>query len=114
MARSLSRREAPAVQLGEHVAFHGRSVAQAPEAPGVYLLYRGHRLVYIGLAAAGATIRRSLRQHLRGEGGPCTQSATEFDYEASAEPVALYRHYLAVYLDATGGLLPDCNERDDR
>jgi hypothetical protein len=102
------------VQLGEHIPFHLRSIAQAPDAPGVYLLYRGYRLIYIGLAAAGGTIRRSLRQHLRGEGGACTQSATEFDYEVSAEPMALYRHYLSVYLDATGGVLPDCNERDDR
>jgi len=24
--------------------------------------------------------------------------------------IALYRHYVAVYRDATGGLLPDCNQ----
>ena len=83
---------------------------QAPASPGVYLLYRGHRLIYIGLAAAGATIRERLRYHLRGAGGACTRSATEFDYEASAEPLALYHHYVAVYLDATGGQLPDCSE----
>ena len=38
----------------------------------------------------------------------------EFDYEISEDPVALYRHYVAVYLDTTGGLLPECNEQDGR
>jgi hypothetical protein len=98
------------VQIGEHLPFDARNLAAAPAMPGVYLLYRGHRLIYIGLAAAGATIQDRLRHHLRGDGERCTCSATEFDYEASTDPVPLYRHYVAVYLAATGGLLPDCNE----
>lgn len=114
MARSILQHVPRAARVGEHVSFHARHVAEAPAAPGVYLLYRGHRLIYIGLAAAGATIRDSLRHHLRGAGGACTRSATEFDYETSTDPVSLYRHYLAVYLDATAGQLPDCNPADDR
>jgi hypothetical protein len=110
MRRSALNRAPPAARVGEHVPFVSRTVAEAPASPGVYLLYRGHRLIYIGLAAAGATIQERLRHHLRGEGGPCTRCATEFDYETSGDPVALYHHYLAVYLDATGGLLPDCND----
>jgi hypothetical protein len=106
-------RAAPA-RTGEHVPFHARHVAEAPASPGVYLLYCGHRLIYIGLATEGATIRDLLRHHLCGGGGACTRSATEFDYEASGDAVQLYRHYVAVYLDATGGLLPDCNAADDR
>lgn len=51
---------------------------------------------------------------MRGAGGACTRAATEFDYEISEDPVALYRHYVAVYLDTTGGLLPECNEQDGR
>lgn len=112
--RSNSRQVASAARAGEHIPFHAHTVDDAPAAPGVYLLYRGHRLIYIGLAAAGATIRERLRYHLRGAGGACTRSATEFDCEASADPVSLYRHYLGVYLHATGGLLPDCNPVDDR
>lgn len=114
--RQLRKSEVPPphARLGEHVPFHARDVAAAPALPGVYLLYRGHRLVYIGIAAAGATIRDQLRHHLRGDGGPCTRSASEFDYEASAAPVPLYRHYLAVYFAATAGLLPDCNEDGGR
>ena len=114
MTRSILQHAPPAARIGEHIPFQARNVAEVPAAPGVYLLYRGHRVVYIGLAAAGATIRERLRFHLRGAGGACTRAATEFDYEPSADPVSLYRHYLAVYLDATGGLLPDCNPVDDR
>jgi hypothetical protein len=107
-------RTPPAAPIGEHLPFDSRNVADAPACPGVYLLYRGHRLIYIGLAATGASIRQCLQRHLRGEYGSCTHSATEFDYETSAYAPWLYRHYLAVYLEATGGLLPDCNETDDR
>lgn len=114
MSRSILKPAPREAAPGEHLPFHARHVAEAPAAPGVYLLYRGHRLIYIGLAAGGATIRERLRHHLRGAGGACTRSATEFDYEAAADPIALYRHYLGVYLHATGGLLPDCNPIDDR
>lgn len=110
MRQFVSERAASGVRIGEHLRFDAPNVAGTPASPGVYLLYRGHRLIYIGLAAAGATIQERLRHHLRGHGGSCTCSATEFDYETSADPVLLYRHYLAVYVGATGGLMPDCNE----
>src|SRR5918999_2780111 len=113
-ANSTAHRGAPAARLGEHAPFDARNVFEAPAAPGVYVLYRGHRLVYIGLAAAPATIRDALQWHLRGDGGACTQRATEFDYETSGYAHWLYRHYLGTYLAATGGLLPDCNKVDDR
>ena len=99
---------------GERLAFVPASLAGVPASPGIYLLYRHDQLVYIGLAAGGGSIREQLRQHLRGLGGPCTRAATEFDYETSAEPLALYRHYVAVYLETSCGVLPECNEKDGR
>lgn len=96
--------------LFAHAPFVSRHVDEAPPAPGVFLLYRSGRLIYIGLAGPGGNIRERLRQHLRGQAGPCTRSATEFDYEASSDPVELYQHYLAVYLGTSAGRLPDCNE----
>jgi hypothetical protein len=54
---------------GERLAFIPANVGSAPASPGVYLLYRNHQLIYIGLAAGGANIREQLRQHLRGLGG---------------------------------------------
>jgi hypothetical protein len=93
-----------------HAPFVSRHVDAAPASSGVFLLYRSGRLIYIGLAGPGASIRECLRQHLRGEGGPCTRLANEFDYEASTDPVSLYRHYVAVYLGTSAGRLPDCNQ----
>lgn len=96
--------------LLSHAPFVSRHVEEAPALPGVFLLYRSGRLIYLGLAGPGGSIRERLRQHLRGDAGSCTRAATEFDYEASADPVALYRHYLAVYLGTSAGRLPDCNQ----
>jgi hypothetical protein len=98
----------------DHAPFDRRHVAAAPAAPGVYMLYRGERLIFIGCAAPGATIRQALQQHLRGERGADTAQATEFDYETSAYARWRYRNYLNWYREATGGLLPACNKIDDR
>jgi hypothetical protein len=100
-------------RLGEHVPLNAAGVALAPMLPGVYLLYRGHRLIYLGFAAPGYSIRQCLGEHLRGERGACTAAATEFDYESSGSPSQLYRHYMAIYMDATGGLMPECNDRQE-
>jgi len=105
------RRANGLASVGEHAPFNARSVGDAPALPGVYLLYRGHRLVYIGLASTGSTIQECLQRHLRGEGGASTSAATEFDYEISAAAPQLYRHYLAVYMTASGGLMPEGNDR---
>jgi hypothetical protein len=108
--RTATLRAAPRAAPYARAAFDIRHIADAPARAGVYLLYRDQRLIYIGLAPRGLTIREELLRHLRGGGGACTRSATHFDCEASAAPVALYDHYVAVYLDAAGGVLPDCNE----
>ena len=96
--------------LRAHAPFISRHVDEAPASPGVFLLYRSGRLIYIGLAGPGGSIRERLRHHLRGEAGACTRAATEFDYEAATDPLSLYRHYLAVYLGTSAGRLPDCNQ----
>ena len=113
MRRDRAGPRAPSERLGEHLPFDARAIAQAPALAGVYLLYRGHRLIYLGLAARGATIRQCLDEHLRGERGPGTAAATEFDYETSAWARGLYRHYMATYMGATGGLMPECNDQEE-
>jgi hypothetical protein len=69
MTRTAFISTAPPARLGEHVPFD-------------------ERRVYIGFARE--TIRGRLRHHLRA-GGACTRSATEFDYESSADPLSRYR-----------------------
>jgi len=103
-----SSEQAAICNAGEFTAVN---VALAPAAPGVYLLYRGPQVIYIGVAAYGTTIRERLQRHQRGEEGPCTQAASEFEYEATSDPLARYRVHLRAYFERSGGQVPSCNER---
>jgi len=93
----------------EPIPFSEANVAAAPASPGVYFLSRGYRVIFIGMAIDGTTIREQLLRHLRGEAGPCTRAASEFEYDSSPNPRALYHFYLDNYGWRTGGLLPECN-----
>lgn len=85
-------------------------IALSPALPGVYLLYRSGRLIYIGLAVSGSGIRQELESHQRGAYGPCTQAGTEFRYELTSNPAALYRQYLRDHMQRYAGRLPPCND----
>lgn len=88
--------------------FTDAAVEVSPSAPGVYLLYRNGRLVYIGLAVNGAGIRRELESHRQGACGSCTQGATAFVFEISADPLTSYRRYLEMHRARYAGRLPPC------
>jgi len=92
--------------------FTDASVETSPASPGVYLLYKSGRLVYIGLAVNGSGIRAELESHRHGAHGRCTQAATAFLFELAADPVALHRRYLGAHRARYGGRLPPCNERE--
>jgi hypothetical protein len=91
-------------------AFTDATVALSPALPGVYLLYRSGRLVYIGVAVNGSGIRQELESHLHGAYGSCTQDASAFLYEVAADPIALHREYVRAHKAQYGGRLPACNE----
>lgn len=90
--------------------FTDAAVDLSPTAPGVYLLYKNGRLIYIGIAVNGSGIRQELQGHLTGVHGACTSAATAFIYEPTAEPLRLHRHYLAEHRNRYGGRLPPCND----
>jgi hypothetical protein len=90
--------------------FTDAAVEIAPASPGVYLLYRSGRLVYIGVAVSGSGVRQELESHLRGAYGGCTQGASAFLYELTADPIGLHRQYLRAHRAQYGGRLPACNE----
>jgi hypothetical protein len=91
--------------------FTDAAVEISPTSPGVYLLYRDGRLIYIGLAINGSGIRQELQSHRDGAYGSCTQAASAFLYDLSADPMALHRRYLREHRERYGGRLPPCNER---
>ena len=92
--------------------FTDECIAIAPTTPGVYLLYREGRRIYIGLALAG--IRAELERHRRGEYGPCTREATAFDYQLSADPERTLRELLRAHMAHNAGRLPQCNQAQQR
>jgi hypothetical protein len=91
--------------------FTEAAIELSPAAPGVYLLYRDGRLIYIGVAINGSAIRQALESHRRGA-GIGTSDATAFTCEPAADPLALHRHYLKLHRERYGGRLPAANERE--
>jgi len=91
--------------------FTDAAIDLSPAAPGVFLLYRDGRLIYIGLAVNGSGIRQELESHRRGA-GTGTSDATAFTYEPSADPRALHQRYLNLHRQRYGGRLPPANERE--
>jgi hypothetical protein len=78
-----------------------------PDEPGVYWLYRGSALLFVGIA------RRSLRArvwaHLKGVFGPCSRHADEYQWQTTSQPTSRARAVLLVYQARTGHL-PRCND----
>jgi len=89
--------------------FTPEHLALAPAATGVYFLYRGERLIYIGVAVHGTGIRHELHNHLRGSYGAPTQGATSYRYELTRDPVVVKHEYLELHKASFGGRLPVCN-----
>lgn len=86
-------------------------IAYAPNENGVYLLYEGDELIYIGRAVgAFVTIRSRLQAHWRGDEGACTQRATAYGWHICPDGSQLEADLLAAYRQ-TYGRLPRCNSR---
>jgi len=92
-------------------AFSREVIEQAPDEPGVYGLYQGNDLIYIGRAEGGlsiTTVRARLKSHCEGYRGPNTEHATHYRCEVSRDPVARQRKLLQEY-EQQYGCLPRCN-----
>lgn len=71
------------------------NVDQVPEAPGVYALYEGGQVIYVGAAIGrGETIRSRLREHLAGSQPPGRATAKAFSYEVTRYPLSRERALL--------------------
>ena len=93
---------------GTLFAFNYLLVSNAPALAGVYVLHQHGQVIYIGKAER--SIRTRLVSHFNGSEGPCTQSATHFEYELSSSPAAREKQLLQQYV-ARFGRLPRCNDR---
>lgn len=93
------------------VAFNKHNVDNVVQDQGVYVLYSGDQIIYIGRAAGETTtIRSRLQDHWAGREGVCTSRATHFSYEVCTFPVSREVDLLNWYKSKHGGL-PSCNSR---
>ncbi len=84
-------------------------VNQSSLTHGVYRLFLGNELVYVGHAMGiGVSIRSRLQDHFSGLVEGCLRSATSFDYETTLFPEAGERQILNEFF-AKFGCLPRCN-----
>jgi hypothetical protein len=92
-------------------AFTQTNVNAAPATHGIYVLYTGNEITYIGRAAGdGVTIRSRLQSHLSGNEGPCTKASTQFLAETNSRPISREKELLE-WFERENKRLPRCNER---
>jgi hypothetical protein len=88
--------------------FTGKMVGGAPKDMGVYVLYRGERILYIGRAMGSSTIFSRLQEHLGGAVCACSREATHYSWEIVLQPQVRELELLQAQRDAAGEL-PPCN-----
>ena len=86
-------------------------VDKSPDAHGVYALYDGDTLIYVGRAQGkGVTIRSRLQRHRDGAEGACTAVATHYRREVREDAKEREAELLTEYKRANKGKMPRCNE----
>src|SRR5688572_33507788 len=91
-------------------AFTQTMVSGAPNDPGVFVLWEDDELIYYGHARGGSmTIQSCLREHLA-RTLACTEKATHYGREISANPPAREAELLREF-ERANRKLPRCNAR---
>lgn len=87
--------------------FDEETVYDAPEAPGVYALWRYGTVLFYGLAdGEQSSIRTALAEHFTGLRGSRTRAATHCSWEVNARPAKRLNELLAGYWTAYHCLPP--------
>lgn len=63
----------------------------------MYVLYRGSRPLFAGVAAGATSMRAEILAHLRGDFGSYTRSSTHAQWRATASALKAYRMQLAAH-----------------
>jgi len=88
-------------------SFTKTNVDRSPAKPGVYMLYSGETLIYVG--SSEASIRSRLQRHRSGEEGRGTAGATHYDRLTCSDPLEMEASLLRAH-KRQYGKLPRCNE----
>lgn len=88
-------------------------VQYAPEETGVYALWHGDEMIYVGRAAEKAQgIQHCLIEHLQGSRGVCTAKATHYSWEICLLPAVREAEILREFREAHHRE-PRCNAEPD-
>ena len=79
----------------------------APAEAGVFALWEGDELIYVGRASGTTTIRARLLEHLESQVA-CTVRASHYSWELSLRPAVRENEILDEHL-ARHGRVPRCN-----
>ncbi len=91
-------------------AFTATRVSGAPADPGVYALWENDEVIYYGHARGdGMTIQSCLREHLA-RTLACTEHATHYGWEISANPPLRETELLREF-ERANKKLPRCNRK---
>jgi hypothetical protein len=92
--------------------FNPGTLEHAPEEKGIYGLFDGTELIYLGKTSPGghASIRFCLLEHFRGNLGDCTKKATAYTWELSLWPDPRETEILARYAQRNGRR-PRCQDK---
>ena len=87
--------------------FEERAIQGAPDESGLYMLWEGDELTYIGSAGPPALIRPRLLEHWgRSMRGPC--KPTHYSWRLALHPAELHEDWLSRHA-AIFQALPRCN-----
>jgi hypothetical protein len=89
------------------IEFTWPNITSSPDQPGVYALYKGASIIYIGQSES--SIRARLNSHKSGREGSGTSTATHFWYEVCSRPSEREKELLQWFKNENGHL-PSCNE----
>lgn len=88
---------------GKRYRFTKDNVDKSPRKSGVFALYEGDLLIFIGGAADGATLRSQLQSHEAGRTGHRTRQATHYRREVTPASVTREIELLAEHKALFGG-----------
>jgi hypothetical protein len=94
--------------VGRRTPFTPAEIDAVPRENGVFALYRGAELTYIGAATGPLMLPAALMRHHDGIHGPGTRDSTHFAYEETDDAADRAADLLAEFR-AANGHLPLCN-----
>lgn len=92
-------------------AFTRAIIEYAPhDVGGVYVLWEGDDVIYIGRTGNASTIRACLLEHFEGARGKCTPRATHYSWEITLWDSARETELLALFA-RENGRQPRCQQK---